>query len=336
MQLVLICVTFHVYIDSYKLIDLYWNMHMIKNLLKNTFKFDKRWWVGSVLLILIATFIFFGLHPHYRFVGIIVMLIACSLLFFRSIWPWITCLVFLAFTAFLWILGPSGYKFASLIPILVIILIISICYLKNPIKRLIILAVSVFSLILSIIEIPIVLSSENDAKPEMKYIIVLGAAVYGKDPSISLRNRMDAAISYLRKNPDTKAIVSGGQGKGEDISEAECMYQYMIHKGIEKDRIIIEDKSTSTMENLAYSKNFLNEKYSEEIIGIVSSSYHLYRAKYMAESIGLKVCGIPCEDGYPIYMIGMYIREGFAAIKLWSIGTFERDSCIASANMIIR
>ena len=125
------------------------------------------------------------------------MLIACSLFFLRSIWPWITCLVFLAFTAFLWILGPSGYKFASLIPLLVIILIISICYLKNPIKRLIILAVSIFSLILSIIEIPIVLSSKNDAKPEMKYIIVLGAAVYGKEPSISLRNRMDAAAARM-------------------------------------------------------------------------------------------------------------------------------------------
>ena len=94
--------------------------------------------------------------------------------------------------------------------------------------------------------------------PGLHYLIVLGAGVYGEEPSPALRSRTETAIRYLNENPDTKAVLSGGQGPGEDISEAECMARLMRESGISEARIIKEEHSTTTVENI---------KNSYEIIG---------------------------------------------------------------------
>ena len=121
---------------------------------------------------------------------------------------------------------------------------------------------------------------------------------------------------------DAKAVVSGGQGEGEDISEAECMRRLLVHYGIRDSRILSEDRSSSTMENLSFSKAVIeSDGGSAERVVIVSSSYHLYRAKRMAASLGMQAYGIACSDGYPVYMCGMYIREALGIFKLWIFGS---------------
>ena len=93
-----------------------------------------------------------------------------------------------------------------------------------------------------------------NATYDADYIIVLGSKVNGTKPSYSLQYRIDKAAEYLKSHEKTIAIVSGGQGKGEDISEALAMKQGLIKQNIAEDRIIMEDKSTSTDENITFSK----------------------------------------------------------------------------------
>ncbi|MCD7717620.1 MAG: YdcF family protein [Lachnospiraceae bacterium] len=91
----------------------------------------------------------------------------------------------------------------------------------------------------------------------LDYVIVLGAQVRGTSPSLSLKKRLDCAAEYAEENPDTTFILSGGQGSDEDISEAECMAQYLAAAGVSKDRLVMEDASTSTRENLIFSAEII-------------------------------------------------------------------------------
>lgn len=106
-------------------------------------------------------------------------------------------------------------------------------------------------------EIQICKGMYSKAEDGAQWIIVLGAQVRGKKITDSLRRRLDTAVCYLKKNKETKVIVSGGQGAGEEITEAEAMAEYLIKQGISKDRIRMEDQSTSTRENLRFSRKFL-------------------------------------------------------------------------------
>ena len=128
-------------------------------------------------------------------------------------------------------------------------------------------------------------------------------------------------MEHLRNNPAAVAVVSGGQGAGEDISEAECMRRYLVEQGVENGRILLEDRSSSTLENLTFSKAAIEDAGGDPSrVAIVSSSYHLYRAKRMAAALGMAAEGLPSTDGYAVYMTGMYLREAVAVWKLWLMG----------------
>ena len=120
--------------------------------------------------------------------------------------------------------------------------------------------------------------------PGLDYIIVLGAHVDPEgNPSRALRTRTEAAAEYLKENPETKVIASGGQGSDEPISEAQCIYDGLVSRRIEPDRIIIEDKSTDTRENLLNSAEFTGFGAR---VGIITSNYHVYRALRLAKRLG--------------------------------------------------
>lgn len=95
---------------------------------------------------------------------------------------------------------------------------------------------------------------------DLDTLIVLGAQVNGTKLSNSLKLRLERAKEYLDENPETIAVVSGGKGSGEEISEAEAMYEYLVSQGIDETRLIKEDRSTNTNENLKYSLALLEEK----------------------------------------------------------------------------
>lgn len=143
------------------------------------------------------------------------------------------------------------------------------------------------------------------------YLIVLGAGVNGTVPSLSLRDRLVAAKAYLDANPDTLCIVSGGQGRGEAITEAQCMADWLTQHGIDKSRIILEDKATSTRENIAFSLDLIEEMTGvrPETAGIVSSEYHLFRAGLVAKQQGLTAVGIPAATHRTSLKINYFLRE---------------------------
>lgn len=171
------------------------------------------------------------------------------------------------------------------------------------------------------VEFLVLSECRGDKEPGRSYLIVLGARVMGSSPSLSLQHRLEGALDYLNEYPDSRAVVSGGKGDGENISEAECMRGWLTGKGISEDRIIMEDRSTSTMENLRFSWELLKEQgCSPDDVAILSSNYHLYRAKSMAKMIGFDPAGVRGNIGYPIYTLGMFIREAFGITHLWAFG----------------
>ena len=119
-------------------------------------------------------------------------------------------------------------------------------------------------------------------------VVVRGCQVRGDVPSLTLKLRMDAAFDYLSAHPDAKAVLSGGQGDGENMSEAQCMYEYLTEKGISGDRLFIEDKSTTTNENIKFSKVIIEENGLSPDLAIVTDWYHEYRASIIARRAGCK------------------------------------------------
>ena len=141
--------------------------------------------------------------------------------------------------------------------------------------------------------------------PGLDYLIVLGARVDADGPSRSLRWRINAAAEYLRENPDTLVIASGGKGSDEHISEAECIRNELIAAGIAENRILMEDKSTSTAENMAFSKALLPS--TDVSVGLVTNNFHVCRAVKLAEKAGYSnVCGLAAPytgPTLPHYMV---------------------------------
>lgn len=148
-------------------------------------------------------------------------------------------------------------------------------------------------------------------------IIVLGAKVNGTKPSGALSQRIWAASTYMLKNPDTLCIASGGCGKTEDMSEAECIRQYMTAQGVEAERIITEDKATDTHSNLVNSFAILPE--GTKTVGIVTNDFHIFRALAMARKLSdLDFYGIPAKStpyGYVHYLMREFFAVGEGILK---------------------
>ena len=141
---------------------------------------------------------------------------------------------------------------------------------------------------------------------------MLGAQVHADKPSVVLKYRLDEAILYLNENPETVCIVAGGQGKNEPYSEAYGMAQYLMQNGIDKERILLEDQSKTTEENLRYSRKFLPEGAK---VGIITNDFHMFRALQIAQKQGLSdVCGI-AADSTKFYLPNNMLREYCAEIK---------------------
>jgi uncharacterized SAM-binding protein YcdF (DUF218 family) len=169
------------------------------------------------------------------------------------------------------------------------------------------------------VEVPIVAAARTDRRPEAPYLIVLGAGVNGVRPSLSLLNRLEAAKRYLEAWPETVAVLSGGQGPGEDITEAECMRRWLLDAGISGERLVKEAHSASTYENLENALALIAETGGDPggRVAVLSSEYHLYRAKYLAKRLGADPVGVAARTSYPVLMVNYFIREAFAVTLLW-------------------
>ena len=136
----------------------------------------------------------------------------------------------------------------------------------------------------------------------------------GKSPSWMLSYRIDSAYKYLEAHPDSVAVLSGGQGNKEDISEAQCMFNVLTEKGIDPDRLYLEDKSTNTFENISFSKKIIDENNLSTDVAIATSSFHLKRATIIAEKQELKPARISAYTSH-FLRATYYVRDTFGVIK---------------------
>ncbi len=168
-----------------------------------------------------------------------------------------------------------------------------------------------------VIELQIWRGSKSKPKEDTECLVVLGAGVYGTRPSASLRSRMDAALEYLKSHPNVSAILSGGQGPGEDISEAEAMRRYLTQHGVEESRLILEDKSTSTVENLTFSFDIAKEKGFSKLT-VVTNEFHMYRSSRLASNMGYDVGGIPAPvPKQGLFPLSCYLREYCSVLLMY-------------------
>lgn len=187
-------------------------------------------------------------------------------------------------------------------------------------KRIFLVGICAAAVLIGSLEVLLFSYGEED-QPTLPVdaVIVLGAGVNGKTPSAALRSRIDAAAEYidLYGHGDVPIVLSGGQGSGEDISEAACMFR-VLQPGREDTLFLLEDRSTSTAENFAYSKALLEEyglDTENSVIAVVTNDFHIYRSRLIAEREGLTTIGVPAELPWWWLTANYYLREAFALVK---------------------
>ena len=162
--------------------------------------------------------------------------------------------------------------------------------------------------------------SVSRMEDESHIMVILGCRVMPWGPSILLQDRLDAALEYLQENPDMTVVVTGGQGDNEPMSEAQAMYEYLTSHGIPAEQILMEDQSTSTLENLRNASALLYQQgydTTEEIL-VVTNDFHLTRTRMLFKRVwggdyNLNTLAAPTSH-LPSRM-KMYIREPLALIK---------------------
>ncbi len=149
-------------------------------------------------------------------------------------------------------------------------------------------------------------------------LIVLGAGLRGERVTLPLKMRLDRAVQYHAKNPDALIIVSGAQGVGETVTEAEAMKDYLVKAGVPSEIIIEEDRATSTSENMKFSKEILDGIYGKDVsVCFVTNNFHVYRSARLAKMSGLEnVTHLHTSLQWYNY-VPSYIRETLAIFKMW-------------------
>ena len=172
-------------------------------------------------------------------------------------------------------------------------------------------------LALMIVLLGMVISDMNRTPPEgLDYLIVLGARVEQDGPSRALQHRIDAAAEYMAENPDAIAIASGGKGADEPVSEAACIRDGLIAAGIAPERILLEEQSSTTAENMQFSEALISDETAA--VGIVTNNYHVHRAIDLARKAGIRnPHGIAAEyTGFTLFHYMVREALGLVADKV--------------------
>lgn len=214
-----------------------------------------------------------------------------------------------------------GYSFSALVCLCLIALILFYSFmplvgLKYPAfakitTKIFTVILIIGLLVVGITEAIIIKYSFGNPNETVDYIVVLGAKVNADGPSVSLWDRICAAYTYLDEHPNVIAVVSGGQGTDEPITEAECMFRELVELGIDPKRIWMEDEATSTWENMHFTLDLIEEKTGErpQKLGVLSSEYHLFRASLFAKAAGVEFVGIPARTSRASQAINHFMRE---------------------------
>lgn len=209
----------------------------------------------------------------------------------------------------------AGYAFLAMVLCAFAAAAVLLAVLPERARKALCILMALWFIVFLSAEICVIEDSYGRNYAEADYLIVLGARVNGTLPSKSLKYRLDAAKEYLDDHPDCIAVLSGGQGSDEAISEAECMYRWLLNTGIDSARLIKEDRSTNTAENLAYSAQKIREHSGSDdleqlSIVVCSGEYHLCRARLLSQkTVGIDPGTLPAPTMRPVLKITYFIRE---------------------------
>ena len=228
---------------------------------------------------------------------------------------WLIAVIVLLVAAVVFAVAMTGHTFVAALCAFIALVIVYFHFVRRRGLRIaaaIVLAAGIA--VFGVIEAPMVAGARTDAPDDVEYLVVLGAGLHGDVPSLSLTDRLEGALAWLEAHPDCVAVVSGGQGPGETMTEGEAMGIWLEARGIDPSRIIVEDRATSTQENLEYSFALIRGRGGEPDgnCAIVTSEYHLYRAKALAARQGVECFGVAARTSWPTLMLNYFIREGFA------------------------
>ena len=231
------------------------------------------------------------------------------------------CCIILGALAFFLKFCVPGYSFSALVCCGIIALIVfyegsRILRPKFPkpitVLRILVTICLIIGLIaFGITEFLIFDASSGDPDKQCDYFVVLGAKVRESGPSISLWDRIYGAAGYMYHNPDTIAVVSGGQGNDEPMTEGMAMFVELVDLGIDPERILVENRATSTRENILFALDLIEEQTGSrpKTLGVVSSEYHLFRASLIAKDCGVEFVGIPATTSRLPQYINHMMRE---------------------------
>ena len=206
-----------------------------------------------------------------------------------------------------------GYTYMALLCAGIGVCVLLYTFLPKVLRIMLTILLALGLLLFVVGEVPVVRAAGGTPEFDAEYLIILGAGVNGTAPSLSMLNRLTAAKAYLDAHPACIAVVSGGQGQGEQITEAEAMRRWLTSNGIDAARIISEERSTNTLENLQNSFALIPDA-SGARIAVCSSEYHLYRAQYLARRLGAASGAVPARTSYPVLRLNYFIREGLGAV----------------------
>lgn len=172
----------------------------------------------------------------------------------------------------------------------------------------------------------IILAGES-ADPEAEqadYVLVLGGGLIGNQPSLTLQARLDVAYDFLTAHPDARAILCGGQGPDEIIAEGDAMKNYLVNRGIAEDRLLTETHSTSTIENIANAYElYLAPLSSKPATAVITSEFHLARARQLMAAQGLDPYGLPAPTPYRSLSVVYHVREYCSVLGLMLTGRWD-------------
>jgi len=237
----------------------------------------------------------------------------------------ICILLYFSFVSISWKRFDVFNFIVSIIGVLIIVFSFKINLIVGLVKRLpkidhylIITILACFVITFLVVQSLILYNMRNTPKDGADYVIVLGCQVAGEYASLPLLSRGYTAIRYLNKNPETKVVLTGGQGPGENIPEAESLKRLLLENKIDKERIFLEDKSKNTMENLIFSDELYN--LSVKKIIIVTSDYHIYRALSIAKKLKYSdISGLPSRSQrsiLPAFLLREYVTVMYYKILI--------------------
>ena len=186
-------------------------------------------------------------------------------------------------------------------------------YLPRVFRIMLTILLTLGLLLFAVGEVPVLMAAGGTPELDADWLIVLGAGVNGSVPSLSMVNRLSAAKAYLDAHPDCQCVLSGGQGPGEEITEAEAMRRWLTDCGVDPARIVCETRSTNTDENLRFSLELIEDAQNARI-AVCSSEYHLYRAQLLARRLGVEVGAVPARTTKPVLKLNYFLREGLGAL----------------------